>query len=238
MFAVIFSATIIALCWYSSIEADRMVAKVIIKTPYEHLRDPEIVKRVDEEHFLKFVQNMRERGYTVEVRHAPKGLPRWPYFVRSGAEKDIAPALSIISHDTETTGSLEETLEKHAFSLRAGSRAFFNTTFWIDRADAGKKPRIMILDGFLRTNHIDMGNRHAGAPAVYNWNTLGVEILAANEGAVMEEQLIAIADIALVYSEVIGRKVAVYAHSEINSNKTPGEGMRGRDAARKALQKK
>ena len=164
---------------------------------------------------------------------APDGLPRSPFFVPGPGEEDVQPALTLVSHHTATPESLtiEETIAQFAFKPRPGTNVYFNTTFWVDNRLVDGKPRIIILGGLTRKNHIALGNRHRDAPNVFNWNTQGVEIMAEKELNVTPEQTRAFTDIAVVYSTAIGRRVQVYAHYDINSNKTPGEGAKGRDAA-------
>ena len=204
--------------------------------PYESLRSRNSVIKADARHLPLLVNALRAKGYVVEIFHKPRNLPRSPYYlVQEDGEKPEGPALTLISHHTAVRGTLEEVIATYAFTMREGTGKFFNTSLWVDRSEGGAKPRIVILDGLLRTNHIAGRFRHSHAPKAYNSNTLGIEVLAGTEDEVQEAQIRALVDIAIAYSTVIHYRVAVYAHSEINTNKPPSEGIRAAIAARLAL---
>jgi hypothetical protein len=201
---------------------------------YASLRTAEEINRADVENFAEVTSRLRKLGYQVVVLKAPKNLKRSPYFIKQlEGEEDVQPALTLVSHYTGSTGDARRMITGAAFTPRDKSGVYFNTTFWVDRS-AGK-PRIYILDGFQRTNHVARKKRREHAPDVFNWNSLGVELFANNERDVQPSQIRAFVDIVLVYSQVIGQKVRVYGHGDINDHKTRDEGQRGTQAAQKAL---
>lgn len=197
--------------------------------PYTSLSGPAL-KQAEDAIQKEFVQRMQEKGFQIIDAVRPGAIY---YKVTNFNEKPASPIVGAVSHVTYTPGNFtadintSNSIQKRPF----GPQTSYGAHIFVENCTSGQC-RVAITAPFSeRTNHVAAGQqrRVAGAPDLYNWNSIGIEISAPNEAAVTSAAAETLAEVVRAFGEVSGQpqfSQNVAPHAAVN-HKQPGEGDKG-----------